>query len=70
METTGAKVSGLGIVETFHNDDEAFETGDNGVSVSSQFYCWDYFLFFILNFALNLFMCVSIINLSIFLKFV
>lgn len=33
MATEGAKVSDDGIVETFDNDDQAFDAADNGVVV-------------------------------------
>lgn len=32
-KTAGAAVSGEGIIETFHNDDEALDAVDNGVVV-------------------------------------
>jgi hypothetical protein len=34
VKTAGAEVSGEGIVETFHNDEEALDAADNGVVVS------------------------------------
>lgn len=34
VKTAGAEVSGEGIVETFHNDEEALDAADNGVAVS------------------------------------
>lgn len=37
MATAGSKVSDDGIVETFGNDDEAFEAVDNGVVVRVSF---------------------------------
>ncbi|PNX94676.1 aminomethyltransferase [Trifolium pratense] len=33
VKTAGAEVSGEGIIETFHNDEEALEAADNGVVV-------------------------------------
>ncbi|CAI8618829.1 unnamed protein product [Vicia faba] len=33
VKTAGAEVSGDGIIETFHNDDEALDAADNGVVV-------------------------------------
>lgn len=33
VKTAGAEVSGEGIVETFHNDEEALDAADNGVVV-------------------------------------
>ncbi|XP_004504185.1 putative transferase At1g60990, chloroplastic [Cicer arietinum] len=33
VKTAGAEVSGEGIVETFHNDEEALDAADNGVAV-------------------------------------
>ncbi|CAK8578689.1 unnamed protein product [Lathyrus sativus] len=33
VKTAGAEVSGEGIIETFHNDDEALDAADNGVVV-------------------------------------
>jgi hypothetical protein len=37
VKTAGAEVSGEGIVETFHNDEEALDAADNGVVVSILF---------------------------------
>jgi hypothetical protein len=37
VKTIGAEVSGDGIIETFHNDEEALEAADNGVVVSILF---------------------------------
>lgn len=36
-ESSGAKVSDSGIVETYENDDEALDAFDNGVTVSFRF---------------------------------
>jgi hypothetical protein len=37
VKTAGAEVSGEGIIETFHNDEEALDAADNGVVVSILF---------------------------------
>jgi hypothetical protein len=37
VKTAGAEVSGEGIIETFHNDEEALDDADNGVVVSILF---------------------------------
>ena len=33
VKTAGAEVSGEGVIETFHNDDEALDAVENGVVV-------------------------------------
>jgi hypothetical protein len=37
VKTAGAEVSEEGIIETFHNDEEALDAADNGVVVSILF---------------------------------
>ncbi|MCI51697.1 dimethylglycine dehydrogenase mitochondrial-like, partial [Trifolium medium] len=40
VKTVGAEVSGDGIIETFHNDEEALDAADNGVVVSISSDLW------------------------------
>lgn len=44
VKTAGAEVSGEGIVETFHTDEEALDAADNGVAVCIPFYFLIYLL--------------------------
>jgi len=49
VKTAGTEVSGDGIIETFHNDDEAPNAVDNGVVVCIFFYARGLVCFFILS---------------------